>query len=34
MAKVKMLNMAGEAVGEIELKDEIFAILNGLMPSP
>lgn len=26
MAKVKMLNMAGEAVGEIELKDEIFGI--------
>ena len=26
MAKVKMLNMAGEAVGELELKDEIFGI--------
>ena len=24
MAKVTMLNMAGEAVGDIELKDEIF----------
>ena len=26
MAKVTMLNMAGEAVGDIELKDEIFGI--------
>ena len=26
MATVKMLNMAGEAVGEIELKDDIFGI--------
>lgn len=26
MAKVNVLNMAGEAVGEIELKDEIFGI--------
>ena len=26
MAKVTMLNMAGEAVGDIEPKDEIFGI--------
>ena len=26
MAKVTMLNMAGEAAGEIELNDEIFGI--------
>lgn len=28
MAKVTMLNMAGEAVGDIELKDEVFGIEN------